>query len=303
MMEILEELGHEVTLYNREDIEESQIDDMPDLYVLWQSDRLLPLLANKNKPILCIPMLDDALPLTVSHFRSVNHVKYVSFSKTMHRFLTLSGCDSSYIQFWPKIVEVETLKDIPIFFWERNPSQLNLHDVVRNINNKRLNILVRQLPDPHDLRQSEFWSKNNQIQFLSKSWIAKEEYIGIVARSQVFVSSRPWEGIGLSFLEAMSMGCCVVGFNNPTMNEYIESGITGILIRNRSTPIDLSDAQAIGNRAREAAREGSIKFQSSCNEFFTGVLDIALNGKAKRKMRFLPDNLSLRKYIFLRRLR
>lgn len=229
MIDILRRLGHEVGVHNREDFDASQLHERPDVYVLWQSERLLPLLSSRKIPILCIPMLDDALPLTVSHFRSMKHIKYVSFSKTLHQFLTLSGCDSSYIQFWPQTNETQFSKDIPIFFWERNPSHLNLNDLIRSINNENFQILVRQLPDPHDQRQPGNLVKNDQIQFLPNSWITKEEYREIVARSQVFVSPRPWEGIGLSFLEAMSMGCCVVGFNNPTMNEYIESGRQGFL--------------------------------------------------------------------------
>ena len=303
MIDILKELGHEVTVYSRESFNVSIGDAIPDLYVLWQADRLLPILKEKQIPILCIPMLDDALPLTVAHFRSVKLVKFVSFSITLHRFLVLSGCNSSYIQFWPKIEEVDTVKDHSIFFWERNPSHLNLNDIIRNLKDLDIPILVRQRPDPHDQLIVTLREGNDKITFLEDRWTTREEFIDLVSKSQVFISPRPWEGIGLSFLEAMALGCCVLAFNNPTMNEYIKSGKTGILIKNRTAPFDLSDAKEIGIRARDIARQGSLNFQKSAFEFFSIAIDAALNGATQRRFKLLPSNLTLRKYIFLKRLR
>src|SRR6202012_2876394 len=40
------------------------------------------------------------------------------------------------------------------------------------------------------------------------------------------------EGVGITFLEAMARGCAVVAYDAPTMNEYIESGKTGVLLPN-----------------------------------------------------------------------
>ena len=46
-----------------------------------------------------------------------------------------------------------------------------------------------------------------------------------------YIAPRVYEGIGMSFLEAMARGRCVVAADHPTMNEYIEHGKTGFLFQ------------------------------------------------------------------------
>ena len=43
----------------------------------------------------------------------------------------------------------------------------------------------------------------------------------LVKYSDVFISPRKQEGIGMSFLEAMSLGKYIIAINDSTMNEYI----------------------------------------------------------------------------------
>lgn len=303
MIRILQDLGHAVHVYSREGFEESKSNGRPDLYVLWQSDMLLSLLENSKVPIVCIPMLDDALPLTVSHFRSVRNVKYISFSRTLHHFLKLSGCDSSHIKFWPILEHPKREKTNSLFFWERNPSHLNHIDILQNLKDADMRILVRQKPDPHDPFTEGQKQKNERVEYLPDSWLSKNDYLNIVAQSKVFIAPRPWEGIGLSFLEAMIMGCCVVAFNNPTMSEYIVSGKTGILIKNRRVAIDLSYAEEIGKRASEVALEGSTHFQIKAPSFFFTAIETAMNGPIRTRSFVLPSHLTLRKYIFFTKLR
>lgn len=57
----------------------------------------------------------------------------------------------------------------------------------------------------------------------------RKEMQKIIESSSIYIAPRFAEGIGMSFLEAMAMGRCVVAVNNPTMNEYIINGVTGFL--------------------------------------------------------------------------
>ena len=62
------------------------------------------------------------------------------------------------------------------------------------------------------------------------SWFdSPEEYGRVLQEQNVFFAPRRYEGIGMSFLEAMSLGMAVISPDNPTMNEYISSGETGYL--------------------------------------------------------------------------
>jgi hypothetical protein len=298
MIDILVQLGHDVRVLNREDFENWK-HQIPDLYVLWQADRLLPEVETFEKPILCIPMLDDALPLTVSHYRKFESVKFVSFSKTLHKFLLLSGCRSSYIQYWPKIEATESVKENHIYFWERNPSHFSIEDLARATETSNVKIYLRQQPDPHDQLEERLRIVNPRVEMLPVKWSTKSDYKDKVARSLVFVSPRPWEGIGMSFLEAMAMGCCVIAFNNPTMNEYIKSGETGILINHKNSKIDLTNAREIGQKARAKSTLGSYYFESNAQKFFLFAIDDAFKHHKRKRLKFLPGWLTLRRYIFV----
>ena len=56
-----------------------------------------------------------------------------------------------------------------------------------------------------------------------------EEMTIDMLKSTIYIASRPYEGIGMSFLEAMADGRCVVAHDNTTHNEYIEHGKNGFL--------------------------------------------------------------------------
>jgi hypothetical protein len=60
----------------------------------------------------------------------------------------------------------------------------------------------------------------------------RHEYLEVLQRCNVFIAPRSLEGVGLTFLEAMTAGCAVLAFDAPTMNEYISHGVNGLLMRN-----------------------------------------------------------------------
>ena len=72
------------------------------------------------------------------------------------------------------------------------------------------------------------------------------------------------EGIGMSFLEAMALGQCVVAPDAPTMNEYISNGTNGLLYPlERPGALDLSRHREIGARARDSIERGFARWQAS----------------------------------------
>lgn len=82
-----------------------------------------------------------------------------------------------------------------------------------------------------------------------------------------YIAPRVFEGIGMSFLEAMAMGRCVIALNNPTMNEYIIDGVTGILYNPQSThSLCEYDIEKIQNNTIEYIREGYRKWQKDIKQ-------------------------------------
>ena len=73
----------------------------------------------------------------------------------------------------------------------------------------------------------------------------------------IYVAPREFEGIGMSFLEAMAMGKAVIAVNQPTMNEYIQDGITGYLFDLKNPkPINLSKITQIQKNAYKYMKKG-----------------------------------------------
>lgn len=60
-------------------------------------------------------------------------------------------------------------------------------------------------------------------------FLERDAYLARIAKCGIVIAPRRKEGIGMSFLEAMAMGKCVVANDDATMNEYIENGKTGVL--------------------------------------------------------------------------
>ena len=60
------------------------------------------------------------------------------------------------------------------------------------------------------------------------------DYFRVIEPVNIYLAPRPYEGIGLAFLEAMARGCAVFAFDGPTMSEYIQSGKTGYLFGRRT---------------------------------------------------------------------
>lgn len=86
--------------------------------------------------------------------------------------------------------------------------------------------------------------QNGKIKFLIQNGV-KIIFLKM-QESSIYVVPREYEGIGMIFWEAMAMGCCVISPDNPTMNEYIKNGKTGILYDlSNSEKVDLSNVREI----------------------------------------------------------
>jgi glycosyltransferase involved in cell wall biosynthesis len=104
----------------------------------------------------------------------------------------------------------------------------------------------------------------------------RKEYLDALQTANVYFAPRLYEGIGMSFIEAMTMGKCVVAVDHPTMNEYVDNGVNGYLYDlRRAQSLDLSTVREMGKKAREscslgfkrwvAARDMILEFVSARN--------------------------------------
>jgi glycosyltransferase involved in cell wall biosynthesis len=234
-----------------------------DLLIVWQR-RYPPeeLEAFGADRVVLIPMYDDC-PHDEAFWSIYKKFKIMCFSSTLERLLLSYGLQAWGARYYPPVPQKTAAfrpgEGLRGFFWPRVPA-VNWNLVKTLIGNADFaHVQLHWTPDIHADLQQPLTPEERALRRVSlSSWTAdKREYLDLVSGSNVFFASRVLEGIGMSFLEAMAMGLCVVAPNAPTMNEYMEDGVTGLLYDlQRPVPLDFSHAAAIGSAARESCRVG-----------------------------------------------
>ncbi|RDU66360.1 hypothetical protein CQA53_03830 [Helicobacter didelphidarum] len=96
----------------------------------------------------------------------------------------------------------------------------------------------------------------------------KNEMETILDECGIYIAPRTSEGIGLSFLHALSLGKVIIAYNAPTMNEYIIHNVNGYLIDfENPQPIDFSNIKIVQENARKLAKEGYEKWLKDREKF------------------------------------
>lgn len=231
--------------------------------VVYFFQSLLPLaeLRRLKGRIVWAPMY-DSVPLHNRAFwleLGTLPIKLMTFSSTLHTLLLSYGLDSIYAQYWfdPDTVPHVTDYSSPrVFFWQR--TDITFAQVKALLGETAIERCVVKLnPDP---RYAASWPSAEDIakyhiEVVKAGFTVKENYLALLQSCNVFICPRRLEGIGMSFLEAMSMGLVPVGMNQPTMNEYIMPNKTGWLW-NDLQPLDFSQLPVFGLNVQHAARAG-----------------------------------------------
>ena len=207
--------------------------------IFWQ---LLPnceLLQNiKNDNIILFPMFDQSRIGGFEYWDKYQGIKIINFSKALHTMLKGWGHTSMYIQYFPAPREFTPGKNDEVFFWQRL-SDINVGTITRLFGQSSLKIHVHRTVDPGQRFIQPSPELEERFGITYSDWFkTRDEMLDVIKQKGIYVASREYEGIGMSFLEAMAMGKAVVAVDNPTMNEYIEDGKTGYLF-------DLSGSKAI----------------------------------------------------------
>lgn len=219
----------------------------------------------KNDNLIFFPMY-DGVRHDFEFWNENRGLKVVNFSTTLHDLLKQWGLDSLGVQFFPQPQEFIPGKKDGVFFWQRL-TRINIEVVVKLFVNENLKIHIHKAIDPNQefIKPSEEDEKKFQITY--SDWFeTREEMWDSIKEKGIYIAPREFEGIGMSFLEAMAMGKAVVAVNNPTMNEYIKNGETGYLFDlNDPKKIDLSNIEKVQKNTHKFMRQGYAKWQQDKN--------------------------------------
>jgi glycosyltransferase involved in cell wall biosynthesis len=122
----------------------------------------------------------------------------------------------------------------------------------------------------------------------------KNEHLSQIKNASIFVAPRPSEGIGHSFLEAMSFGRTVIARKFPTMSNYISDKKSGVFIsKSRKRIIGGLDWIAIGEAAHSEVVKGRAEYLASIQSLTDYILKPARLRKAKYRIKEVHKLLDL----------
>lgn len=219
-----------------------------DCVVCWQITPSNMRALAYRKPIIYVPMYDGETGNIVKWMRNrLQGIRTISFCQAEGKILWKAGITPLDVSYYPPIGERVSGDTCKVFFWDRGDIKA---DAVR-----------RMFPPEVGF---EVVMRSGTIKEGSE---ARSSYLNDMSECGIFVAPRRLEGIGLSFLEAMAMGKCVIAHDAPTMNEYIADGKNGVLvnvdaIKDGGLKLCPEDVASIQGEAYKSTAEGRRKWES-----------------------------------------
>jgi hypothetical protein len=186
----------------------------------------------KNKKIIWAPMYDSPhYPYGYSWilWKIVEYfdIKAISFSKKITDQIKNKNININYIslKFHKKNRYAKINNKINIFFWNRG--DIKIADWIETVDLKKINKIYylnldKIQPEKIDSRIKE------KFLIIKKKFLDQKSFFKLLMKSEIFVSPRKKEGIGMAQVEALSLGKYLLAFKESTMDDYILNKKIGI---------------------------------------------------------------------------
>jgi hypothetical protein len=240
-----------------------------DIIVIFQLYEAFELLTGRHPNVAFVPMYDAMQWAGSLYWKpAFDGAKILCFSWAIRQEMMRRGVVHALFQYYPDPALHEPVQDFDTlrgFLWYRRREITPdvAFDLCRGTEFDQFTI--HEAPDPGNEMDASWVPPPNIRRLDRTTWSScPEAYNAALRNSNVFFAPRPHEGIGMSVLEAMASGHCVVAPDAATMNEYISHGTNGLLypLRQR-TQIEFNEARAIGARARESVERGHQRWLDS----------------------------------------
>ena len=242
-----------------------------DLTVVFQMEHHVKSLNDSGQRVLFVPMYDSCLTFPESFWRELTDVEILCFCRTLYERLRTWGLHARYAQFFPDPAQFVIDADLRYagLFWQRR-NELQWETLRSLVQDAQLSwINLHQAPDPFSSTINAIPERDQKRYRLRFSVWSEDRstYNEALRRAGIYFAPRLYEGIGMSFLEAMAMGKAIVAPDHPTMNEYLTHDVNGYLFDPEDPrPIALKRFREIGRMARETIERGHRRWQQSREE-------------------------------------
>lgn len=208
--------------------------DRPMIFLQWPPH---PRLLESDARIIWVPMWDQvSRRLPMQWWRNLRKkIKIISFCNVITqraKSLNLQVIETKYYPDPANFKDICSSRQRVLFYWNRTGmiDPLFLERLCAALKIERL--IFRDRLDPGISESAHY----NPPSMMGKTIIetvrgplSRTEYLEFVSRSNLYIAPRVIEGVGLSFLEAMTQGSLVFMYDGATMNEYIRHKQTGYL--------------------------------------------------------------------------
>jgi hypothetical protein len=258
-----------------------------DLYVFFQFDFMAYAFIHSGKNVLIAPMVDGSGGYGLAHWNLLRTAKFLTFSKTLDNFLRLQNFRTLYVKFWPQQEKYISPLNDSVYFWPRiNQFPITVKHIDHLFQGSKKIYVRLSTNDPIEIDSLGPIPDTVVLTKIEN----RNQHIAELQKSSIFIAPRMSEGIGHSFLEALSVGRPVVGYNFPVMSEYIKNNSTGMLITKKTKPFDLSvDWNQMGENAYKSVADGRENYLSSKSK----VEKFILTSTRKRKVKSIRKVLDL----------
>ena len=279
-----------------------------DVLLCWQvmlNDKDLKFLSYQRGVF--FPMYDGCpSPFKTEKWLVYQDFKIISFSRKLYQSLSRIGMDVEYIQYFPKPERFDSYGDPRgVYLWNRR-KDIGLDCLLATTKNLSIErIHLHKAPDPDQDLEHIPSDQNISITF-SEWYDDRSEMMSDVCKYAYYMAPRRREGIGMSFLEAMALGRCVIAPNDSTMNEYIVDGVNGFLYDwNKPKPVHVNDVRSLQKAALEYIQRGYDDWLVKSRQILLW-LEIVPNSSRKRftmwlLLRFMKSPVTVFKRIALGR--
>ena len=178
----------------------------------------------KNKNIMWAPMYDSPhFPYGFSdHFWKIikyYDIKVLCFSNRLKKQLIKHKINHLNLKYFKKPKGVTNVqKKLKIFFWDRG--DLEVDDWINQLKFDDIDIIY-YLTFQKNKKIHLSKEIKKKIKVIKKNFLAKEKFLNLIKKSDIFICSRKKEGIGMAQIEAISMGKYLIGTKDSTMEDYI----------------------------------------------------------------------------------
>lgn len=222
-------------VWNGKDLPDFKIDTTPMLF--FQYPPPARLLTQSNLKLIWIPMWDHIKDKNQKWWKKFpKNIKIVAFSKHVHEKAIQASLESLRLQYYASPIQFNRAnwKEGGILFYWNRTGLLGKDDLEKLCYALKIKTLYFQNQlDPGIIKTLNYdlpsqIGKTEVIKL--PHYLSRKEYIHILKDTNIYIAPRLYEGIGISFIEALARGAFVLAVDAPTMNEYIQHKINGYLL-------------------------------------------------------------------------